>query len=311
MSDAETLGRPAGGRRGSRSALLWVSALAAVVVVGASIYGYRLWDARSEATRLVSEATALIEEADVVVVAIDEVIRSEISTASAAAASEAASRVPVAVTSLRDAATLLDEATPKLRESERERVGALKLAAEARLDMLAQAPAILEATVKASTALPLADPAWQRALEADKLSKQAVAQYNKLTRAGVRASRDLNKKAAAELAAAREGFEAAEKAFPEAAFETYLAYLDARVELNRLSQQSDAAWLEGEFEKANRLIAQYNEKDKRAVALAKQLPASPSAAIAAAYEALAKAATEEYYAARDRATEADSKVRRF
>jgi hypothetical protein len=62
---------------------------------------------------------------------------------------------------------------------------------------------------------------------------------------------------------------------------------------------------------ANTAIAAYNDKDKRAVALAKTLPASPAKAVADAYEAEATAATDEYYAARERATEADGRVRRL
>lgn len=301
-------------RNGARPGRLWLTTgiiVGVVVLAVAGYFAYRTWTERSEATRRIDEATALVERADEVVVRVDEVVRAEISSQTAELASSVSSEVPGASALLREAVETIDAAVSDADEVSRERALALKDAALARLDMMSQAPAILDATRGASDALPLATAAWEQALEADRLGKRAVTAYNKLTRAGVRDSSRLNKLAAAELAAAREGMARAEDAFPAAAFESYLAYLDLRIELNKLSQQSDSLWLKDEFAKANAVIVTYNEKDKKAVALAKTLPASPAKAVADAYEASAKAATDEYYAARDRATEADGKVRRL
>lgn len=296
----------------SGRSLLALGIIAGILVVAvAGYFSYRTWSERSEAARRIGEATSLVEQADEVVVQVDEVVRAEISSQTAVLASGVASEVPGASALLREAVETIDVAALDADEAGKERALALKEAAIARLDMMSQAPAILDATRGASEALPLATAAWEQALEADRLGRRAVTAYNKLTRAGVRDSSRLNKLAAAELAAARDGMVGAEEAFPAAAFESYLAYLDLRIELNKLSQQSDSLWLKDEFAKANAVISTYNEKDKKAVALAKTLPTSPAKAVADAYEASAKAATDEYYAARDRATEADGKVRRL
>ncbi len=85
--------------------------------------------------------------------------------------------------------------------------------------------------------------------------------------------------------------------------------MDLRISLNRLSQQSDAAWLKGDVKKANEIIATYNTQDAAAIARAKSLPATPEKAIADAYEAAARVATDAYYKARDAATDADESLR--
>ena len=111
--------------------------------------------------------------------------------------------------------------------------------------MMEQAPIILRLNEGASEALVPARQGWDGIIAADRKSDEAVAAYNRLNKAGVLESRRLNKEVAAELAAARKQLELAEQLFPEAPFEEYLAYVDLRISLNRLSQQSDAAWLKG------------------------------------------------------------------
>lgn len=296
-------------KRGGRL-IVWIVLGVLLLALALGVAGYRSWTRGTQAQLAVAQATTLIERADVTVVEVDEVVRAEISTEVAAAASQAGAGLPEASGHLREALDLLEGALPVLRDERRARAEALSEAAQARIDMLSQAPAIIEATTKAATALPLADEALRQAREADELSRRAVSSYNKLTRASVTAAKRLNGQAATKLASARDGMERAEAAFPEAAFEVYLAYLDLRIELNRLSQQSDDAWLKGDITKTNAAIATYNEKDKQAVEQSKALPVSPARAVADAYEAAAGAATEEYFSARDRATAADAKVRR-
>ena len=311
MADEAQTAQDRASRRTGRTWLIAGIIAGIVLLAVAGLYSYRTWTERSDATRRIVEATTLIEQADEIVVRVDEVVGAEISSQTAVAATQVATEVPGASALLREAVETIDASASDVDEIGRERALVLKQAALARLDMMSQAPAILDATRGASEALPRATAAWEKALEADRLGQRAVAAYNKLTSAGVRDSRRLNKLAATELASAREGMGRAESAFPAAAFESYLAYLDLRIEMNKLSQQSDSLWLKDEFAKANDVISDYNEKDKKAVALAKTLPASPAKAVADAYEAAAKAATDEYYAARERATAADGKIRRL
>ncbi len=302
----DSAGKSAAGRRLLIGAL--VLGLGALLVFG--VIAYRTWTVTTAASRQLDEAISLVERADEAVVRIDEVVGSEITTSSAEQAEQAQAALGEAQGMLTEAATLCGGALVDLSADQKPKAEALRDAAQARLRMLEHAPTVLDATRKASSALPLATSAWERTIEADRTSKRAVAAYNRLTKAGVLKSRDLNNGVTAELARAREEMESAEKAFPEAPFEQYLAYIDVRIELNEISKASDAAWLKGDVEGANAKIAAYNEKDERAVKQAKTLPDSPAKAVAEAYAAMADAATKAYYAARDEATEADARVRR-
>lgn len=285
--------------------------VASLVLVAVAVFMYQAIDQRRAAAAKLSQAIDLIETADAVVVQIDGVVREEVTPELAERARGAAGRVAGATEQLEEAVRLIDTAHPDLNDEEREQSALLKETAEARLEMLSHAPAILEYNAKAAEALAPAEQAWDLTLSADKLSDQSVAAYNKLTKAGVQQSSKLNKQAASQLASASALFEQAAIAFPEAGLDRYSAYVASRIKLNKLSQESDVAWLKGDLVKANTLIKTYNEEDKRAVALAKALPTSPRQAIAAAYESGSKEATDLYYDARERATKADESLREY
>lgn len=266
---------------------------------------------RLDGAKQKDRATALIEQADVAVVAADTVIRAQVTPALAEQAVAARAGIGEADDALSDALALLAEANPKLNEDEQRQTALLRKTAEARQAMLAEAPTILEAYAAAGKAMPLATSGWDRLLSAATKSEQAVAAYNKLTREGALESQRVNKEVAGELANARADFIAADGAFKSAGFANYIAYVDARIALNALSQRSDEAWLKGDLGAANKLISEYNAEDKKAVALAKLLPSTPQQGIDAAYKAAAGAALERYYKARIAATNADKALRDF
>lgn len=294
-----------------RGVVAMVLVLFAVAVLGLAFLGYQAFQKRLTAARGVDDATELIERADVRVTRIDAVVRARLAPGLEARARGAADTVPVARKGLEDAVEMIDEAMTDLTEDERERATLLRQTAEARLGMLAKAPSLLEVNAQAASAMPLAQAGWDAVIEADSLSDKATKSYNKLTAAGVKQSRVLNRQAEARLAIARDRFDAAERAFPPAPFETYLAYVNARSALNRISQQSDSAWLSGRIEQANKLAEQYNSRDKQAAEQAKGLPESPDAAVAEALTAATEDAEREYFAARDRALEADKRLRNY
>ena len=289
-------------------AMLLVGLLA---LLAFAVLGYQTFTARLEAARKLDEARTLVEEADEIVVDIDEVVRAKVEPSLAARAEAAAEDVDKADALLARAVSLTDQARPDLNDDEREQAALLRASATTRRALLAIAPEILSANAQSAAALTPADEGWTALLEAEKLSDQAVKSYNKLTKAGVRTSRSLNRQAAEKLATAKERFEEAESAFEEAPFEDYVAYLGVRIRLNKLSQSSDKAWLADKFERANRVIREYNKLDAKAVKLASALPASPDAAVATAYARVADALTERYYAARDKALAADRAFREY
>jgi hypothetical protein len=284
-----------------------VVAVLAIALLG--MVGYRMVSSQMGAAKQLDAAAVLVEEADSIVVQVDSVVRSDVTTGLAQTANTAAARVPEAQWQLKDALDLIGTAQKRGSARDKERADLLASAAQARLDMLEQAPVILTLNAKSSDTLPLARTGWEAVLAADKTSDSAVAAYNRLTKSGVTQSSKLNKRAAGELARAREQFVKAEALFPEAAFESYVAYIDTRITLNQLSQQSDAAWLKKDTRAANEIISRYNSLDQTGISQARALPASPEQAIADAYEKAAQAATNSYYEARDAATAADEALR--
>lgn len=287
-----------------------IVAIAVLTLVGLAL-AYRAFSDRLEAARRIDQAKTLIERADDVVVRVDEVVLKEVTPELAAEAQTVQRDVPRARADLQRAIDLLDEADDRAGDRDRRLAGLLRQTATSRIEMLDAADQILPLNVSASQALDPARRAWNALLEADKLSDQAVAEYNKLTKQAVTESSRLNNRASSLLTNAETDFTKAEEAFDAAPFEQYLSYVDNRQQLNALSRQSDAAWLKGDITKANQLIKQYNEGDKKSVQLARELPDAPEKAIADTYSGLAADPTEDYYAAREKATEADEQLKRF
>ena len=224
--------------------------MALVVILALLVFmAYRTFNERLQAARNADTATALIEDADVIVVQVDTVVRSEVTSGLAEQARIAGAQVPEATRQLQQAIALLEASSQGTTLDDEQRSAELLDAAKARLDMMEQAPTILRLNQASSEALVPAREGWDGLIAADRKSDEAVAEYNRLTKAGVQRSRTLNKEVAGELVAAREKLALAEQLFPEGPFEEYLGYIDLRISLNRLSQQADAAWLAGKREK--------------------------------------------------------------
>lgn len=295
----------------SRDRLIWtvLIVLGVVVLAIAGTLGWAVMSDRLESAKKLDSATVLVESADRAVIAIDEVVRAELTAEIGRKARELEPTIAPAKRQLEDAVALVDAAYPHLNDTERRRAKLLRTTANAKIQMLEQAPTILTANVKAAQAQPLADDAWARTLAADKLADSAVASYNKLTKAGVQASAVNNAKAEQGFKEARDLFSQAATAFPEAGMDRYVAYVDQKLVVVSISRKSDAAWLAGKLAEANALIATYNAADAKGVAMAKALPASPATAIADAYKAMADGATEAYFEARKRASAADQELK--
>ncbi|MDZ4063202.1 MAG: hypothetical protein U1E22_00880, partial [Coriobacteriia bacterium] len=185
--------QPRAKRRGRRW-LIWSLILLALIVLGVGgMIGYRTLTARGEADGKLAEATKLVESADQVVLDTDEVVRSEIDAASGGLASQLATDAPDAAADLDRAVMLIDEALPDLAEENQPRARALRASASARMDMLELALPILNATVKAAGAVGPAVEAWTLIVDAEKLSDDAVAQYNKLNKNAVENAKKLSK----------------------------------------------------------------------------------------------------------------------
>jgi hypothetical protein len=294
-----------------RDRIIWtvLIVIGVIALIGAGIVGWRVMGARLDSARKLDQAIILVESADRAVIAIDEVVRAEVTPEVGQKALELAPTVATASRQLSDAVVLIDASYSKLNNEERRKATLLRTTSKAKLAMLEQAPLILAANVKVANAQPLAKDAWAQTTAADKLADEAVASYNKLTKAGVQTSAVKNAEAEKGFASARSLFSQAATAFPEAGMDRYVAYVDQKLVQIAISRRSDAAYLTGKLAFANSLIAAYNAADAKGVAMAKQLPASPMTAIADAYKRIADTATDTYFKARQKASDADQALK--
>ena len=289
---------------------VWILFVVAMLLAaGGALYGYQLVLDRSAATENLDEATALVEKADEVVLEVDDIILTPIDPAVGERAAAALETTTQATADLEEAIRLIDEAMPDLPDEEIDRAQALRDSAEARVAMLTLATPILQANVKAAEAMTPAMEGWDLLLEAEELSDQAVTEYNKLTKDAVRKSKTLTESSQKKTTEAKAKFEAAAVAYPEAEFTPYIEYCDAKLAALAISIKADDAYLADKPEEANKLSDDYNKADKALVEQAKGLPDSPADVISEAYEAEAGETTEVYFVARERATEADDRLR--
>ncbi len=279
-----------------------------VAAVAGAFFAYRWATARKAASADLDKAITLVERADATVIEVDEVIRAEVESSLATRAAEALRDLPDAVTDLEDAIELAEGASPDLPSDRVEEADALIASAQARLTMLEHAEVILNANVKAASAIDPANEGWDRILAAEKTADQAVAEYNKLTTEAVKRSRELTEKATGEITSGKSKLEQAQDAFPEADFSPFIKYADGKLAALEISKKADDAFLADKKEEANKLNEQYNAAEKKLVEQAKGLPSSPNAVIAEAYESLAGSATVEYFDAREEATVADAEL---
>jgi len=279
-----------------------------IVVIAAGLAGWRVMSGRLESARKLDTTIVLVESADKTVIAVDKVVRSEVTSAVGQDARTLAPTISTATRQLEDAVTLIDEAYPKLNNAERHKADLLRTTAKAKLAMLEQAPLILAANVKVAESQPLAEQAWAQTTAADKLADEAVASYNKLTKAGAQTSAVKNAEAEKTFQSARDLFSRAATAFPEAGMDRYVAYVEQKLAQIAISRKSDAAYLAGQLAQANSYIAAYNAADAKGIAMVKALPATPMLAIADAYKRVADTATDTYFKARDKASAADQSL---
>ncbi|MHB9004359.1 MAG: hypothetical protein ACYC6C_09910 [Coriobacteriia bacterium] len=283
--------------------------VAFAVLAGIGFLVYRETTAKNEAMRQLAEATDRLEAADEIVIEVDEVVRARVEPSLGERAADAKDKLGEALGDLSSARSIIAAARNELPEEEVERADALDKSAEARQEMLEHAEGILDANIKAAAALGDANAGWDLVLEGEKIADAAVVEYNKLTKAAAIKSQDLSVQAERKLTDGRVKLESAEKAFPEAAIETFVDYVNQKLALIAISKQADAALIAGKNAQANQYSNQYNAKDKEVIALAKKLPDTPSAAIATAFENVAGKANQAYFQAREEATQADERLR--
>lgn len=297
-----------GGRRWARGILV-VGVIAAFVAI--IFFGFR-WVEANERVRTardgVESAGRLLDVVEEDVLVVDAAVQADITSEIATQSAEAIELTGSITERLNEAREMIETSLPDLPEEDIPMAEALLESADAREEMMAEAPVILEANVKAARAIPFADRALEEIKAAEELVAQAAAEFNKHTEAGVRASGTASAKAEERLTAARSLLTSATAEFPEADYSAFTEYVDAKLELVSLSKKIDQLWLDEKIEESNKQLEAYNKRDAEVVAMAKALPGSVRDPIADAYEAITDEAVDRYFEARSRARSAGDRV---
>lgn len=297
-----------------KSLLRWLLVVAAVVAVAAiavAVYsGLKARERKTAAEGRYEQAIRLIERAEPVLSDLDDIMESEISSQAVAQADDVIVALPDARKGLENAVDVLKSVQDRLPEDLAKTAGAVMASAHARMRMIDAGSKVLSWDAKAAAAVGPAREGWQLVLDAEQLADQAAVDYNKHTRDSVKASMGKAGQARAKLDQAKARFQAAQEAFEDADMKPFIDYCERKKELLSLSEQIDVAWLGGRLAQSNKLLTQYNEKEKALVELAKALPASETAPIAEAYDAKVSDDMKAYYSARDDASVADAGIKR-
>lgn len=313
MSDQDTTTQaaetPASSPRKSVSLLGWVlSALAVMALVASGWYAWSSYDRVRRSEAELARAAALLEEAEEDLLLVDDAVQIEIGATVASSTVEAVDLAVSVRKDAQEASDIVDDVLDILPEDRVAYAEALKDSADARVEMMELAPEILEADIKAATAIQYADQVVAEIKASEDLSAQAVGEFNKHTADGVRASDALSVQAEGRLQTAQSLIASATASFPGADFSAFSSYLDAKISLIALAKEIDAIWLAGDIAGSNAKLDTYNQRDAEVVAMAQALPASVRDPIANAYNAETADVSKRYFDARERARKAGERV---
>lgn len=309
-TETQAPGRRSRRHEGRRPWLVW--ALVVLVVAALATGGYFAWrqyDRTRSAQAELDAAAALLDGAEADLLVVDAAVQAEISSEIATQALDALALTERVRADALAAVAILDEVDGVLRDDVRPIADALRDSAQARAEMMIEAPVILEADRKAALAMVPADKALTEIKAAEESITKAVAEFNKHTAEGVRASTANSEDAAKRLTEARSLLATATAAFPEADYTAFVEYIDAKLALIKDSKEIDSLWLAGKIEESNQKLDAYNKRDAEIVAMAKKLPESVRDPIADAYEKITADARTRYFEARERARAAGERVR--
>jgi len=303
--------KPSGADR-PRTFLKVLGWAAAVIVLAALIAG-GVWGLRSlnrvrSSEAAIAKASGILEEAEDDLLVVDDAVQAEISAEAATSTAEATALVDGVRESALEASEIVAAALDDLPEQTIPLARALKDSADARAEMMEIAPIILEADRQAALAIPFADQAVVEIKAAEDLSALAVAEFNKHTADGVRASDAYSVQAEGRLQVAQSLIASATASFPGADFTAFGGYIEAKISLIALAKEIDALWLAGDVAGSNTKLDAYNQRDAETVAMAQALPPSVRDPIANAYNAATTDAAKRYFEARERARSAGDRV---
>ena len=184
-------------------------------------------------------------------------------------------------------------------------------AARARLNMLDAGVAIIEQSLMATEAFLDCQGGWRAVINADAAAREATALLREMSEANVRASMEESDEAVAQLNDARELFTKAQGAYPGLDLDSFIVYVEKRLEAQQAALASDQAYLDRDKEALAEENDRYNALEAEAAALAQDLGDDPDQRVANRfYESIEDQVTV-YEAERLKAGNADTFLRDY
>ncbi|MDR3687729.1 MAG: hypothetical protein P4L93_12325 [Coriobacteriia bacterium] len=293
-------------RRRKRDRFVWIGMIAAgiVMLVGFLYLFWPVMAGRLNAVKQVDQAQALLERAKPNVDSIDKLVTAQLSASAAPGVPDTAPQILVTRRDLKQALALIDQAMPHLTEDEQTHATSVRAAAQARLDMLAHAPTILVASVKAVQAKTFVDRASAETSAATLAESAASHNFTLATASKVESASVALQRIRGQLGDARQLYAQAVAAFPGVGLERFTAYLDMRIQAAKLFSAATSVWLSGNKAGGSAQFAAYQQQLAKAAASVASPPSAP-AAPGQAFRKVAGSAADAYKNAKKQAADAD------
>ena len=323
--------RPADGHqaKGKKKLPIPLPALVAIIlvaVVAAGFGGYMIWRQLTGAQAGHEKISAAIEamgKSDDSVIALNEAITDTSSSLDAAALEKVASNAQDGLANLDGVTSQLDAARGYdefFIDDDRDAIKALESSAAARRDLVDSGCKVVGLRAKALRSRASLDEALGYAVDADaevEESVKAASEYAKsisgqdgsVKHATVPVDHD--KKAADLLQQATTALDAAKKECPSIDFSAYETYLKKKGEAVAKLTEVDQAIQKKDYEKAAKLVAEYNKLDDEAAKAAQKLPTDEDQLFSAAVEKDTKESLDAYNKAFEKVAAADAKIREY
>lgn len=302
-----------GRRRRHRIVIGAVCAAIVVLLVAAGVlYLYNDTLRYQRNAQQLEQAAQQLASTDELLASLDEALADPLGEDAAAFFADQGDEVDQARAALREAERTASDAMGGLRESrEKEAADSLMAASSARLTMLEQGWAILEASEGASGDYQAFEDAWAQVMQADELARESAELISGGSQEAIADSKAKSQEALDALTAARETISGIAQATEGLSADEQLAYLDKRIEALGYAIASDEALEARDTGQAQTQNDAYNDADKEAAALAESLPDDPGQPVLDAFQQKIADNVESYEAARGQASASDAFLRDY
>lgn len=307
-------------RRKTRRRVRAAAAAVVVAILAVGLVGSGLWYLQSqhlqqkEHVSVFDQALDQIARADETIVAMDGILTDPFSEKSQKEIAGVQEKLATTQTLLNSANAISEGSIENMAEGyDKEAATNAVVAVAARRQMLEVGGSVLEIAKQSYSAMDAMKSAWTAILEADGLARDAAQKVDGTSKKNLQESQKSMNAAVEKLAGARGSIEAASEAYPSLskALDSYVSYIDARIEALNHAIAADQALLNEKTKRAKKENDAYNTADEKAAKLAKSLPNDPTSPVLKAYQKDVEAFARSYEQARSQGALADAYIRDY